>query len=99
MARLTQLTLHGTPLQLPMKADWLSRIPPEITGHIFCLCRGDLASYDNVDYGPLLVMHVCRLWRRIAIGTPELWTDVALGHLGDNSHWIGSNGAEPFHSK
>lgn len=64
-------------------------LPPELLAHIFLLGTAqydpleDEDEYDDDDdeddEGPLfevLVSHVCRLWRDIALNTPALWTRI-----------------------
>ncbi|KAF7352427.1 F-box domain-containing protein [Mycena venus] len=55
-------------------------LPPEITSEIFVHCLPAERQLDivNPKEAPLLLMHVCRLWRKIAVSTPELWTSFDL---------------------
>ncbi|KAJ7708533.1 hypothetical protein B0H16DRAFT_1261004, partial [Mycena metata] len=50
-------------------------LPPEITSEIFLLCLPDERTTGVVDPRevPLLLAHVCRAWRQIAISLPALW--------------------------
>ncbi|KAG2132779.1 hypothetical protein DEU56DRAFT_981658 [Suillus clintonianus] len=56
----------------------ISSIPPEILGDIFV----HLAQQTQLLYAPdnpavlswLNVGHICRHWREVALGTPELWS-------------------------
>ncbi|KAJ7129240.1 hypothetical protein C8R44DRAFT_533755, partial [Mycena epipterygia] len=50
-------------------------IPLEITAEIFVHCLPTTRRSDvlNPEEAPLLLTHVCRAWREIAISTPSLW--------------------------
>ncbi|KAJ7725983.1 hypothetical protein B0H16DRAFT_1593565 [Mycena metata] len=54
-------------------------LPPEITSEIFA-CSNiefyDFPSQLNAKVAPLLLTHVCRTWRDIAIHDPTLWNRV-----------------------
>ncbi|KIK64311.1 hypothetical protein GYMLUDRAFT_39872 [Collybiopsis luxurians FD-317 M1] len=55
------------------------RFPPEILSEIFCVYMED---NQDVPLAQLLLTHVCRIWRNVAIiNTPSLWTTlyVSLG--------------------
>lgn len=69
------------------------RIPPEVMGQIFVACLDPYClhvdlyfqAYDeettpNISPSstPLVLLRVCRTWRRIALGTPELFTRLFL---------------------
>ncbi|KAJ6489739.1 hypothetical protein C8R45DRAFT_826632, partial [Mycena sanguinolenta] len=49
-------------------------LPFELTSRTFCLC---LPSHGRVrprrNAPPLQLAQVCRQWRTVALGTPELW--------------------------
>ncbi|KAJ7853860.1 hypothetical protein B0H13DRAFT_2081923 [Mycena leptocephala] len=49
-------------------------LPPEITSEIFVHCMPGLQHVVNTNAAPLLLMRVCRTWRKIATSTPALWT-------------------------
>ncbi|KAJ7852315.1 hypothetical protein B0H13DRAFT_2084250 [Mycena leptocephala] len=49
-------------------------LPPEITSEIFVHCLPGLQHVVNTNAAPLLLMRVCRTWRKIATSTPALWT-------------------------
>lgn len=70
----------------------IRRIPPEVLGVIFEHCCESLdegVDWMSRKYGeseaitqnsaPLLVSRVCRRWRRVALGTPQLWTFIDIG--------------------
>jgi hypothetical protein len=60
-------------------------LPPEIWSAIFQIGRQMQHSPSTLHSGtpirsfPLLVSHVCRLWRDISINTPSLWTWIDYG--------------------
>ncbi|KAK7054003.1 F-box domain-containing protein [Favolaschia claudopus] len=62
--------------QLNSLNDPVLALPPEITSEIFvhCLPTDRTADVVNVCEAPLLLTHVCRAWRHIAISLPALWT-------------------------
>ncbi|KAJ6539723.1 hypothetical protein B0H19DRAFT_1382339 [Mycena capillaripes] len=51
-------------------------LPPEITSEIFIHCLPAEREWDvvNTEEAPLLLTHICKAWRDIAISTPALWT-------------------------
>jgi len=60
------------------------KLAPEILGEVFKWCI-PVARFINDPCGritpnsaPLLLIQVCRQWRRVALGTPHLWTTLAL---------------------
>jgi hypothetical protein len=57
-------------------------LPHEITSEIFldCLPSPDVGSVESPDVtkAPLLLLHVCRTWRDIALSTPHLWVHLYL---------------------
>ncbi|KAA1472885.1 hypothetical protein DENSPDRAFT_209564 [Dentipellis sp. KUC8613] len=77
----------------------ISYLPPEILSSIFSLLLeafvGDAsAPLHEADQGPsrgriqmrwVVVTHVCRQWRYVALDTPSLWSHLPLDI---DSHWI-----------
>jgi hypothetical protein len=61
--------------QLESIAYPILTLPPEMTSEIFihCLPSKRYTGVVNTDEAPLLLTHVCRVWRQIAISTPALW--------------------------
>lgn len=65
----------------------IRRMPPEVLGCIFEHCVEPLepffpaatTSVINPAKAPLLLTRVCRTWRRIAFGTPTIWTVLDFG--------------------
>lgn len=53
-------------------------IPPEITAEIFTHCLPNSLSPPDIDTAPLLLERICRDWRNIARGSPELWTSLKV---------------------
>ena len=56
-------------------------LPREILGEIFAWCLPDHVSellVPNSARPPLVLCYVCRSWRKAALGTPQLWTELAL---------------------
>ncbi|KAF5325384.1 hypothetical protein D9619_010022 [Psilocybe cf. subviscida] len=49
----------------------VSQLPDEILQHIFLILRDLHSRYSNQWQS---VTHICRYWRRVAIGLPSLWT-------------------------
>ncbi|KAJ7776416.1 hypothetical protein B0H16DRAFT_1506710 [Mycena metata] len=57
------------------------RLPFEILGEIFVFCvvpslRSRSTSADDPREPPILMSHVCALWRNVALNTPRLWSDL-----------------------
>ncbi|KAF8214092.1 hypothetical protein K438DRAFT_1706366 [Mycena galopus ATCC 62051] len=63
-------------------------IPTEITSEIFihCLPSDRDSNVVRVNTAPLLLTHVCREWRNIAISLPSLWTTIGVKHAYRLSH-------------
>lgn len=57
----------------------IRRLPTEILGEIFVRC---LPSETHVEpdthTAPLLLLGVCRGWRKVALGTPRLWCSLSV---------------------
>ncbi|KAJ7259839.1 hypothetical protein C8J57DRAFT_1233499 [Mycena rebaudengoi] len=52
-------------------------IPPEILQDMFVACLpSHHGAIMHISEAPLLLGRVCRLWRSIALGTPELWASL-----------------------
>ncbi|KAJ6515239.1 hypothetical protein C8R45DRAFT_955729 [Mycena sanguinolenta] len=69
-------------LQLPQPGYPILTLPNEIMSEIFLfsslpsIIGGE--STPNPRYAPMLLLHVCRAWRVIAIATPRLWANLWL---------------------
>ncbi|KAJ6466433.1 hypothetical protein C8R45DRAFT_488897 [Mycena sanguinolenta] len=66
-------------------------LPVEITSEIFIHCLP--TSYTEREWNtanptkaPMLLLHICRIWRTIAIDTPSMWTRMELSMNKANSH-------------
>lgn len=57
---------------IPLKPHRITQLPAEIFAHIFVL-----GAEDDVRL-PVVVSHVCRMWRAVALHTPSLWAHVSL---------------------
>ncbi|KAK7049124.1 hypothetical protein R3P38DRAFT_3257615 [Favolaschia claudopus] len=89
--------------QLNSLLDPMARLPLEIQSQIFC----DVASQPTPDpqQPPLIFLNICRLWRAIALNTPELWTHLEIrlhpsgskaDYLDFCKNWIGRAGSWPL---
>ncbi|KAJ7781698.1 hypothetical protein DFH07DRAFT_791220 [Mycena maculata] len=96
-------------LQLDSIVFPISSLPPEITSEIFILCL-PTSSLDrqwnsvNAHEAPMVLSHVCRTWRAIAISTPTLWAQIDLEMHDDHSldvfkTWVGRSRAHPLSLK
>ncbi|KAJ7892623.1 hypothetical protein B0H13DRAFT_2528810 [Mycena leptocephala] len=64
----------------------LKRMPPELLGELFILCRNNSLESDesyprsilNTREAPMVLGHVSSYWRTISLGTPALWDFVSL---------------------
>ncbi|KAK7000363.1 hypothetical protein R3P38DRAFT_3058108 [Favolaschia claudopus] len=68
--------------QLNSFLDPMARLPVEIQSEIFLLCV-EKPNFDDphphTQSTPILLLHVCRLWRDIAsLCTPRLWTAIVI---------------------
>lgn len=61
-------------------ASWIRRLPTEIMAAIFLRSRGPITGYAafRICDSPLVLLRVCRLWREIALKTPELWSSMNI---------------------
>ncbi len=69
-------------------------LPREILGEIFAWCLPDHVSdllIPNSAFPPLVLCYVCRSWRKAALGTPQLWRELALvlGYVSVRSLGVG----------
>ena len=81
--------IHRAADHTPMLA--LLALPTEILAHIFILC----VEIPRTIYIPfqtqriptqIVISHVCSTCRRIALDTPELWTDIFINDPSKNEH-------------
>ncbi|KAJ6466424.1 hypothetical protein C8R45DRAFT_1173085 [Mycena sanguinolenta] len=97
----TQVSVTNlSPLQVALSPSCLTRssllfidfpFPVEITSEIFVHCLP--TSYtdrewntSNPSEAPTLLLHVCRIWREIAIGMPALWAKMELSMHNAHRH-------------
>ena len=66
-------------------------LPREILGEIFAWCLPHYFSELLIPSSPLVLCHVCRSWRKAALGTPQLWRELALvlGYVSVRSLGVG----------
>ncbi|KII91776.1 hypothetical protein PLICRDRAFT_696764 [Plicaturopsis crispa FD-325 SS-3] len=91
---------------LPDDISLLEMVPVEIWSAIFVCCLDStLARNPNPNNAPVLLCHVCRLWRVIALSTPSLWSSIDdteyEGHTwgirkGWIQSWLDRSGACPL---
>ncbi|KAG7098245.1 hypothetical protein E1B28_000209 [Marasmius oreades] len=78
----TSELVQGFGLYIKGRSGLFLRIPPEILLEIFyAMCSGGSNLIPDpalVDVPPLLLAHVCRLWRKVALSTPKLWSRFVL---------------------
>ncbi|KAI0373332.1 hypothetical protein BV20DRAFT_918936, partial [Pilatotrama ljubarskyi] len=70
----------------------INRLPAEILVEIFKHVRhslGEIADIVNVS-------HVCKLWRSIALGAPELWTVFSINKLDVIAAFLQRSRARPI---
>ncbi|KAG0708212.1 hypothetical protein DFH29DRAFT_1075848 [Suillus ampliporus] len=69
----------------------LWRLPTEVLSHIFihCLPKGSEPTYlsSPSKLAPMLLTRVCRRWREVAMGVPNLWCSVHMEV--DDGGWKG----------
>ena len=94
----------------------IRKLAPEILGEIFIQCLLDprnsgpmnrCSIHDGPEYGGstevrFLLLQVCRRWKRIAIGTPGLWTALCIGPFSWKCHdrvqmCLENSGCLPIH--
>ena len=57
----------------------IRRLPSEILGEIFVRCVPPEPYVEpDTTAAPLLLLAVCRGWRRVALGTPRLWCSLSV---------------------
>ena len=64
--------IHERSLQLTSDQG-VNVIPPEILSSIF-----EFTAHDQPLKVAIHLSHICRSWRELAIGTPNLWTTIEL---------------------
>ncbi|KAF8901857.1 hypothetical protein CPB84DRAFT_1679295, partial [Gymnopilus junonius] len=83
---LAQYTVDATIREYAAIVHPLRSLPPELLSDIFLQCQFG-GTLDEEPYipnsfhplqGPLLLTHVCRRWRMVALSTPGLWTTLKV---------------------
>ena len=70
----------------------IRKLPPELLAEIFlCSLRAEVFLIPNANLVPLVLLKVCRIWRTIALGTPQLWSSLRIDHAGGNRIWAVEN--------
>ncbi|KAF7308898.1 F-box domain-containing protein [Mycena kentingensis (nom. inval.)] len=76
MARAIQHAVEQ-PAQAPSRT--IHDLPPELLSAIFVLCLpNSLERAIEWDTGWLGITEVCHTWRKVALSTPRLWSDIVL---------------------
>ncbi|KAL1679155.1 hypothetical protein EV122DRAFT_277549 [Schizophyllum commune] len=78
--QLSPLTISLSPASSGIHIAFANEMPPEILAEIFVHTlplRVDDAK-PNRRYEPLVISHVCRYWRDVAINLPTLWQRLSL---------------------
>ncbi|KZV70222.1 hypothetical protein PENSPDRAFT_651744 [Peniophora sp. CONT] len=82
--------LNGVKVRRPGQRSQVDALPVELLAHIFLLGydngidsrrpfkRREIEPESNWE---VIVSHVCRHWRNIALDTPQLWTNIRLRKL------------------
>ncbi|THH08693.1 hypothetical protein EW145_g2534 [Phellinidium pouzarii] len=60
-----------------MENSPIYRLPPELLNDIFLRCLPIKANFKPGS-APLLLTHVCRVWRTAALACPRLWTHIEV---------------------
>ncbi|KAF9476086.1 hypothetical protein BDN70DRAFT_923529 [Pholiota conissans] len=67
----------GNEIILMLSEPIINSLPTEMLGEIFVRCLPDYpleVRQPDPTTAPILLCHVCSLWRTIVFGTPSLWT-------------------------
>ncbi|KAL1754141.1 hypothetical protein FB107DRAFT_216339 [Schizophyllum commune] len=77
---LSPLTISLSPVSSGVHIAFVNEIPPEILAEIFVHTLPLRVEYakPNRRYEPLVISHVCRYWRDVAINLPTLWQRISL---------------------
>ncbi|KAK7049129.1 hypothetical protein R3P38DRAFT_2872793 [Favolaschia claudopus] len=62
---------------LNSRLDPMARLPVEISSEIFIHCTPNSPSLVLTEE-PLKFLHVCQLWREIAVACPSLWASIQI---------------------
>ncbi|CAK5265507.1 unnamed protein product [Mycena citricolor] len=90
----------------PNAGRCMSRLPPELIREIFLLCQPGEPYYSSKTWtgqvlSPLVLSHVCRRWRAIALSYATLWSTVwvyqpSQEHIPMVKTWLERSGQQPL---
>ena len=83
--RARQRALRKTIAQYTVLLSPMRTVPPEILVEIFLCCLPPRGTSICAGDAPLLVTHVCRQWRYVAINARHLWTSLSMGGVGEGA--------------
>ncbi|KAG2159830.1 uncharacterized protein EDB93DRAFT_1244606 [Suillus bovinus] len=63
----------------------LWRLPTRVLSNIFTHCLSTTLSLPSISKAPLLLTRICRRWREVAVGTPDLWCGMSA--KADHRDW------------
>ncbi|KAJ6561753.1 hypothetical protein B0H19DRAFT_991736 [Mycena capillaripes] len=70
------------------------RLPADVVAEVFAACLpADRNAIMSSAEAPLLLCHVCRTWRSLALSIPRLWASLHIVAPGDTSKCLQINGA------
>ncbi|TDL22499.1 hypothetical protein BD410DRAFT_788311 [Rickenella mellea] len=76
----TDPAMHASDSELITKLIPIHSAPPEILSDIFLRCLPvDELPRSSPNTAPILLTHVCSLWRNVAVSTPDLWCRIEVG--------------------
>ncbi|KAJ7730874.1 hypothetical protein DFH07DRAFT_159116 [Mycena maculata] len=97
-----QSAAEGRATQMRFILSPWRRLPRELQTEIFLLCVYEhLDAAPATNRAPLLLLHVCRSWRAVVLGTPEIWTMMCY-HIDREEdirfieNWISRSGVYPL---
>ncbi|KAJ7053129.1 hypothetical protein C8F01DRAFT_1168399 [Mycena amicta] len=112
-AQIAQLRIHLSELAKARKAVAgqlktvtypILDIPPEVTSQIFAYYAEFMAEkWQSLESVPWVLTHVCRSWRSLALGLPEIWSQIFFSHSSSPGidmlmrTWFERAGASPLH--
>lgn len=70
--------LSANSLYRPRITPPIRKIPVEILIEIFLSCAAPKKVQPQLSQVPWSLSHVCSMWRRVSLDTPNLWTDITL---------------------
>ncbi|KAH9484810.1 hypothetical protein JR316_0001712 [Psilocybe cubensis] len=83
--KLKRITVDGTITRYNTIVSPIRRIPTDILREIFLRCLENTRNpYISAMEAPVLLTHVCRSWRAIALSSPLLWARVHIEFSNDD---------------